>query len=411
MNLVIATVTNPKALTGVHKHIQTFYDGVRDAGHLCAIVSSFSGSRKWLPIFAVRPLLLKHINKTWSTQWYRFWHYLSLRKNLRQYMMHNHADVVLAQDSLSAHAAVAVRNDLGLDYKVTFTCHFNGSEAEEFRKKGELNDDVAYQKMLAFEDATLLNVDKVIYVSKWSQDSVEMNRLIRPRNSTVIWNGIPAAVSANPALRATFGLEQDDLVLINVGTIDPRKNQIGLVNLFAAIVAKYPKARLLLVGDGPRRKEVQYQVNQLGLSGKVQLLGAQQDVSSLMQMADIYIHYALMESFGIVLLEAARAGIPVAALPVGGLAELLRKLRSVAIPAEGYGGTPDIQSSLEESVAIPAEGYGGTPDIQSSLEELDPLLSNPMLRNELGRRAQLQFRRFFTSEAMIDSFLEAVSFS
>ena len=206
----------------------------------------------------------------------------------------------------------------------------------------------------------LRRVDQTICVSHWSRQMVEMNRGIQPRDSTVIWNGI-AAVAPLPALtRAELWLEPDDLVLINVGRIEQNKNQLGLIDLFAAISAKFPRARLLLVGDGPQRGEVQRKVDRLGLGGQVRLLGFRGDVPALLPVADIYIHYATLESFGLVLLEAARAGIPSAAIPVGGI--------------------PEIQAQLKSNITLQAD------DIAGSLQVLEPLLSDPALRAEYGKQ-------------------------
>jgi glycosyltransferase involved in cell wall biosynthesis len=231
----------------------------------------------------------------------------------------------------------------------------------------------------------LRSVDQVIHVSHWSKQAVESHRAIRPRASAVIWNGIAATVPATALTRADWGLGPDDLVLINVGTLEPRKNQVGLIDLFAALCARSPRAWLLLVGDGPQRGEVKRKVEQAGLVGRVKLLGARPDVPALLMLADLYIHYATLENCPIVLLEAARAGLPSAAVPVGGIAEL--------------------QARLESSVALSAD------DIEASLRVLEPLLSDPALRAEWGRRARRNFHQSFTREAMAGAFLEAVGLS
>src|SRR5207253_4964662 len=72
--LTIATINRPEGDTGVHTHTRVLESGLRDAGVSCDVVSAFSGSRKWLPLFAVRPLLLHRIIKSWSTWWHRKWH-------------------------------------------------------------------------------------------------------------------------------------------------------------------------------------------------------------------------------------------------------------------------------------------------------------------------------------------------
>src|SRR5438093_1626056 len=80
--VIIASINREEGDTGVHTHTRMLSAGLRDASVKCDLVSPFSGSRKWLPVFAIRPLLLKRINKTWSTLWHRRWHAAALRDNL-----------------------------------------------------------------------------------------------------------------------------------------------------------------------------------------------------------------------------------------------------------------------------------------------------------------------------------------
>ena len=383
--LLIATVARSEGDTGVQTHTRMLREGVARVGPPCTVVSPFSGSRKWLPVFAVRPLLLHRIDRSLSTRWYRHWHLAALRENLRRSLALGPAAAVVAQCPLSARAALDVRADLSLDFRVALACHFNGSEAQEYRDKGELDDEAAYRAIVALEDEVLRTVDQVIHVSHWSRQAMESCRAIRPRASTVIWNGIAATNPSTALTRADLGLGPDDLVLINVGTLEPRKNQVGLLDLFAALCARYPRARLLLVGDGPLRGEVRRKVEQERLVGRVKLLGSRPDVPALLMLADLYIHYATLENCPVVMLEAARAGLPSAAVPVGGIAEL--------------------QARLESSVALPAA------DVEASLRALEPLLSDPTLRAEWGRRARRNFDRTFTSEAMAAAYLDVLGLS
>lgn len=382
---LIATVNRAAGDTGVHTHTRTLLAGLNAAGAAAKVVTPFDGSRKWLPIFAVRPLILKRVNPTWSTLWYRHWHLSALRENLRNAVRAAEPKSILAQCPLSARAALDVRAEMGAERRMTISavCHFNRSEADEYRDKGELRDDKRYAEMLAFEAATLGEVDQVIYVSSWARDLVERDRDIRTRASAVIWNGLADAVAVPSKLkRADVGLSDDDLVLINVGTLEPRKNQVGLIELFAKLVAQHPDAKLMLVGDGPGRSAVESAIARLNLGASVRLLGHRRDVADLMPLADLYIHFALAENCPMVLIEAARAGLPIAALPVGGV--------------------PEILSSIDGSVALDAA------DHQTSLARLRPLLASREEREHAGRRAAEAFRDHFGREAMVKRYLEII---
>jgi len=165
-----------------------------------------------------------------------------------------------------------------------------------------------------------------------------------------------------------------------IGTLEPRKNQLALVKLFARVAAKHPNAKLVLVGDGPSRPAIEAAVAELGIRSKVRLLGFRRDVPDILPLADVYVHASLLENCPMVLLEAARAGLPVAAVPAGGVPELLEQLH----------GTP---IDLEDETS------------------LDSLLSNAANRSQSGRLAREAFDRHFTREVMIDAYVRVLELS
>jgi glycosyltransferase involved in cell wall biosynthesis len=171
-------------------------------------------------------------------------------------------------------------------------------------------------------------------------------------------------------------------VLINVGTLEKRKNQLGLIDAFAETAAAFPQARLLLVGDGPHREEVRRRIAEHGLTDKVQMLGMRRDVPALLPVADLYVHYSSLENCPVVLIEAARAGLPIAAVPSGGVPELL----------EALGGQPIDSSSP-----------------QTASQSFVPLLSNANLRRQIGQATRQAFHATFTREAMVAAYLKALN--
>jgi glycosyltransferase involved in cell wall biosynthesis len=394
--LLIATINRPEGDTGVHTHTRMLHDGLIRAGADCAVVSPFAGSKKWYPIFAVRPLLLHRLNRTWSTGWHRRWHGAALRENLLRRVAAEDVDAVIAQCPVSARAALDVRERLSRRFTVAMVCHFNSSEAQEYRDKGELNDEISFRAMMKFEDRVLAEVDRVVYVSNWARRSVENARGITPRASSVIWNGLEpsrgggsteaaegaGAAGASPICRADLGLAPSDLVLINVGTLERRKNQLGLLDLFVRIYAEHAHAKLVLVGEGEQRTAIERRIAALGLQDAVRLLGMRRDVPALLEMADLYLHYATLENCPIVLLEAARAGLPFAAIAAGGIAEL--------------------QTRLECEVVLDPS------DERKSLAALDPLLKDADVRKERSRRARANFQKYFTQQAMTRAYLNVL---
>jgi glycosyltransferase involved in cell wall biosynthesis len=381
--LAIATINRPEGDTGVHTHTRMLCEGLREAGGQCDVVSAFGRSRKWMPLFALRPLLLHRMNKSWSTLWHRHWHRAALRENLVRYVSEHKPDAILAQCPVSARAALDMRAQLRGDFSVAMVCHFNHSEASEYRDKGELSGRRRYDEMLRFEDSVLSEVDRVIYVSHWARDSVEQSRGLRTRSSAVIWNGVNDVPATTSPTRKELGVADDAIVLINVGSLEPRKNQLGLLPLFAEINAQHPSTRLVLIGDGPQRDEIERKIAQLELSGVVRLLGHRRDVPAILPLADLYVHYASLENCPLALIESARAGVPFAAVPAGGV--------------------PELQTALGCRIDL-------TPhDLRQSLDNLRPLLENGERRRQQGQIARERFVATFTHQAMTCAYLEALS--
>jgi glycosyltransferase involved in cell wall biosynthesis len=89
------------------------------------------------------------------------------------------------------------------------------------------------------------------------------------------------------------------------------------------LLVEFPRTRLIIVGEGSERVRLQELVTSLGLDKHVTLAGFRTDVPELLQRMDVYVQPSLHESFGIVLLEAMAAGLPVVASEVEGIPEIV----------------------------------------------------------------------------------------
>lgn len=117
----------------------------------------------------------------------------------------------------------------------------------------------------------------------------------------------------NPEKRETMRREmsvQDQFVIGHVGRMCDQKNQPFLVDVFAEVCRMQPNAVLMLVGDGELRADLESQVRNLNLEGKVIFTGVRQDVPDLFQAMDVFVLPSRWEGLGIVALEAQAAGLP-----------------------------------------------------------------------------------------------------
>lgn len=102
----------------------------------------------------------------------------------------------------------------------------------------------------------------------------------------------------------------DKFVVGNVGRLHKQKNQIFLLDIFKYISEYRPNAKLLMVGDGPLRKELLNKANSLGISDKLILLSNQTNMTRLYQAMDVFVLPSLFEGLGIVAIEAQTSGLP-----------------------------------------------------------------------------------------------------
>ncbi len=124
-----------------------------------------------------------------------------MRANLRRRLAAGPVEHIVAQCPVSAAAALDVAGDV----PVTMVCHFNHSEAAEYRDQGVLAGEANYRRMLAGEDDVLRRVGRVVYVSEWAKDIVERERGVVPRRSAVVRNGIAATVPPGTVTRQQIG--------------------------------------------------------------------------------------------------------------------------------------------------------------------------------------------------------------
>lgn len=113
-----------------------------------------------------------------------------------------------------------------------------------------------------------------------------------------------------------------------IGRLYPAKGQERLIESFAAVLARFPHARLWIIGDvdGPDKSHAAHLRDltlNLGIENSVTFLGQRPDVRDLMAQFTVLALPSLHEAFPMVLLEAMSLGVPVVATPVGGVAELV----------------------------------------------------------------------------------------
>ncbi|MGC1373416.1 MAG: glycosyltransferase, partial [Candidatus Sulfotelmatobacter sp.] len=152
-----------------------------------------------------------------------------------------------------------------------------------------------------------------------------------PDKIAVIWNGLPASAfaRATPIVPPRAGSCRVGMIArMNAHS----KNHAFLLQVAARLRARVQTFELVLVGDGPLRKQLESRAEQLGIRNFVQFLGNREDVPAVLASLDVTVLPSSSESLSNAILESMAAGVVVIASDVGGNAELVGEGRGILVP-------------------------------------------------------------------------------
>ncbi len=172
--------------------------------------------------------------------------------------------------------------------------------------------------------------DAAIAVAPTVREYMIRRRSIAPRKLITIPNGVrfetisPPHETETESLRRREGLPGGHAVLVAAGRIAKQKGFRVLIEAFGRIVASFPEAHLVIVGEGPERSDLEGLVRRLDLSGRVRFVGYRSDVYNWMALGGIFVIPSLYEGGPITLFEAMRLGRAIISTPVGFVEEAIK---------------------------------------------------------------------------------------
>lgn len=216
-----------------------------------------------------------------------------------------------------------------------------GVMARGLRKKGVVNivalthgHEVWWAKLWPFSSAISFiarNVDHLTYLGEFTKN--EISKALSPKEKMKLIKIAPgintdhfAPIPSSAQLRKDLGLA-DKKVIVSVGRLVHRKGQDILIQSMPEVLAKHPNAHILMVGEGPYRKELTKMVSELNLIDAVTFIGRIQykELPRYICAGDIFVMPSRsrlagleVEGLGIVYLEASSCGLPVIAGRSGG---------------------------------------------------------------------------------------------
>lgn len=157
--------------------------------------------------------------------------------------------------------------------------------------------------------------------------------------------------------RAELGLNDSDFIICSVGRLSKEKNQKMLLDSVKPILSEIPNAKFLIVGDGPMKRQLEDYAVELKISPATRFLGMRTDVPEILQISHCFISCSDFESFGLSIVEAMIAGIPVIATDAGGVKEIItNNITGVLIPKNSrqslFEATLKIRNDVEFSKSL-----------------------------------------------------------
>lgn len=132
--------------------------------------------------------------------------------------------------------------------------------------------------------------------------------------------------SKNMELRHKYLIGENEILILFVGYLDIFKGIFQLVDAFHEINKENKNVKLMMVGTGPKEKELKNKVSQWNLESYVIFTGAvpNTEIHSYYQMADVFVLPSYTEGFPLSILEAMGCGLPVVVTNVGGIREVIK---------------------------------------------------------------------------------------
>ena len=202
-------------------------------------------------------------------------------------------------------------------------------------------------------------------------------------NPTRAASGYPNNAKLREEIRTQLGIPQDAVVIGLVARFDPLKGHADLIRIAPQLVEKFPKLRLLFVGDGWHRTQVETAVRDAGLADHVLTTGFVQlrRVSLLYRSMDVKVLPSYQEGQSRTLLESLLSGCPIVGYNVGGIPEVC----------------------IDNETGLLA-GVGNVDQLRAAIEQT---LDDPDAANERTARGKLHARDHFSTEVMTDK-LESI---
>ena len=221
---------------------------------------------------------------------------------------------------------------------------------------------------------------KVIAISQQVKEHLIIDFKLDENKISVIHNGIATKnfgdFSAKDNLRRKLGMQPADFLVGIIARLSDVKGHTYLIQAMQEVIKNFPKAKLLIIGQGKNKDALIKEIQDLGLEGSIVFIPEAKNTKDVLAAMDIFVMPSLQEGLGLALMEAMAQGVAVVGSAVGGIKTL-------------------IQDKVNGLLVAPA-------DAPALARAIITLLGDSRLRQALGVQAREFIIANFSKEEMVD---------
>lgn len=308
---ILHLISSPYGLGGAEKlllDMAEFYDTEKYSIYYCNLFNSSQKHNLFSEALNERNL------PNFDVKGHRFQDIPSIISQLLDIIKKNGIDII--QTHLH-HASIigGIVRKLNKNHKTVITQHYTREAADKYWT-------VALDKINAKAAGKIIAVSPAVKSDLIAQG-------VKAGKITVVQNGIALdkfdreTERENPLLEDL--IKQGKFIIGSVGNLHKRKDHATLIKAMEEVVKKFPDAHLVIIGEGPERKNLEKLAADNNLKNNITLTGFQDSAPSLIKKFDLYVHSAKAEPFGIAVLEAMAAGKGVIATSTEGVVDIVEK--------------------------------------------------------------------------------------
>jgi len=294
--------------------------------------------------------------------------------DIRPVLQAKHIDIVHASEPRPAIMGFIASRSLS-------RCRGQSQVAVIWHDRGTASHFLSGRIFNLFADFVITNSDSER--EKLVRNGLSAHKIRTVHNFVYMWP--PETPLCQSEIKTTWGLENGEPVVGIVGRLIPCKGHRYFLEAAKTVLEQVPRARFVIVGDGPLGPDLRRRARRLGIERQVIFTGFQRkELSSLYAIMDVLVLPSTYEPFGNVSLEAMAFGKPVVASNVGGIPEVVVDGETGLLVPPGH------SASLAQAVLL--------------------LLKDKELARQMGKAGRKRLRNYFTRERAIKELEQIYAF-